>query len=614
MPDDLFSYYEEELLTLRRLCDAFAVRHPEAAGRLQLQPGWGSADPHVERLIEAFALIAARIHRRLDDGFPEIVHALLDTLYPHYLAPIPSVLIVQCVPTAGLQPPPTGTRIERHTRLRSPPVDNTPCRFRTAYPVTLWPVRVVSAALVPPPFDTTDRPPEGTAAALTIRLERSDQDAPLAALPLEHLRFYLCADPRVAVRLYELLFRAASRVVFRTAGTESVVLAPAECLRPVGFAPDEGLFPYPPQAFIGYRLLTELFAFPNKFLFFDLGKLDRLRGAGARGLEVTVYLREWDPIVYRAIRADTFRLGCAPAVNLFEQVAEAIDLDHTRHEYPVVPDATRPDGTEVYSVDSVSGFDRGTGRAVAYHRMYSVEHPRNGAGTPNAFWLTHRRLSARPDDPGTDVFLRLFDLSFSPLTPTATSLIVRATCSNRHLPAELGTQSREVVFEVEGPSPPGAVVRGLTPPTPRVAPPTGREAYWRLISHLNLNHLTIAPADHSPSPLQELLRLYDFTVPGYRPDLWLPQRLIGRIRSVTSRRVTERLGDGPDGFARGVEVTVEFDEDQAADGGIFLFGAVLDRFLGTYASINAFVVTVVRLHPSGRSYRWKPRAGTQPLL
>jgi type VI secretion system protein ImpG len=268
----------------------------------------------------------------------------------------------------------------------------------------------------------------------------------------------------------------------------------------------------------------------------------------------------------------------------------------------------------VYSVDAVSGFDRGTGRSVAYHRMYSVEHPRTGAGAPGVFWLTHRRPSVRPDDPGTDVFLRLFDLSFSPRAPSATSLIVRTTCSNRHLPAELVGRSGRVTFEVEGPSPPGAVVRGLTSPTPRVAPPTGREAYWRLISHLNLNHLTIAPADRSPTPLQELLRLYDFTAPGYRPDLWLPQRLIGCIRSVTSRRVTQRLKDGPDGFARGVEVTIEFDEEQAADGGFFLFAAVLDRFLALYASINSFVVTVVRLHPSGRSYQWTPRAGTQPLL
>src|SRR5262249_23517455 len=151
MSATLFPYYERELLFIRQLSQEFAKKYPAAAGRLLLEPN-RSTDPHVERLIEAFALVAGRIHHKLDDEFPELTDALLGVLYPHYLAPIPSVAILEFPVGPARGQLPTGFPIERHSKLHTHPVNGLPCRYSTCYPVTLWPVGLTSARLQPPPF------------------------------------------------------------------------------------------------------------------------------------------------------------------------------------------------------------------------------------------------------------------------------------------------------------------------------------------------------------------------------------------------------------------------------------------------------------------------------
>src|SRR6516162_10005843 len=94
MQDDLLFYYESELRFIRRMAADFAKKYPGVASRLELEPE-KSEDPHVERLIEAFALLSARVRHKIDDEFPEITEALLGILYPHYLHPIPSMSIMQ---------------------------------------------------------------------------------------------------------------------------------------------------------------------------------------------------------------------------------------------------------------------------------------------------------------------------------------------------------------------------------------------------------------------------------------------------------------------------------------------------------------------------------------
>jgi type VI secretion system protein ImpG len=618
MSEALYPYYERELVFVRQLIQEFGQQYPAAAGRLMLEPG-RSGDPHIERLIESFALLAARIHYKLDDEFPELTDALLNVLYPHYLAPVPSMGVVQFGVDAGRSPLPNGFVVNKGSYLHTRPVNNTPCRFRTCYPVTLWPVELTSARLIPPPFPPGLSPPPKTAAALTLQLE-CQAGMTFADLSLETLRFFLVGDNHLVSLLYELVFNHVIQVVIRpgepNATQSPLVLRPEQCLRQVGFERDEGLLPYPDRTFLGYRLITELFAFPYKFHFVDLSGFKKVAQAGyGRKLEVVLFLNRTSTFLEQGINADTFRLGCTPIVNLFPQVAEPIHLNLARHEYKVIPDVAQPLGMEVYSVDAVTSTDPTTGTMTEYQPFYAFRHGYT-QDSQQTFWYPSRRLPTREGDRGTDVYLNLVDLQLHPRLPADSTLVVRTTCTNRALPGQLQRAGEDLYLELEGAAPLARISCPRSPTTP-LRPPLRRGAHWRAMSHLTLNHLSLAGGAEGRDALQEILRLYDFSDADANPQLAaITRHLIEGIVSVSSRRVMGRTGAAAaSGFARGVEVTVELDEQKYVGSGAFLFASVLERFLALYVSINSFSQLVARTSLAERDFKkWPPRAGELQLL
>jgi type VI secretion system protein ImpG len=615
MSDVLFPYYEGELLFIREMAKEFAKQYPAAAGRLMLEPG-RSVDPHVERLIEAFALLTGRIRAKLDDEFPELTDALLNVLYPHYLAPIPSLALLQFDLDQVRLKPPNGHLIPAGSLLQTQRVGDIPCKYRTCYPVTLWPVTLSDAKLQPPPWPSGTTAPPRAAAALRLRFD-APAETPFGKLALDRLRLYLNGDAALIATLYDLLFNHTLQVVYRfpdVKGSAPIVMQPADCLLPVGFERDEGLLPYPPQAFPGYRLLTEFFTFPAKFQFVDLGGWDRVRAGGAaRQVEVVIFFNRTLNRLEQMLDASMFRLGCSPAVNLFEHTCEPVALNQLKYEYKIVPDVAQPTGYEIHSIESVTGASPAGDRV--YQPFYSFRH--GGDRTQRqAHWYPNRRESLREHDRGTDVYLNLVDLQFDPSAPADSVLVVRTLCSNRDLPLKLPRVGEEVHFEATFPAP-LTRIRCLRNPTGPLRPPLRRAAYWRLLSHLNLNYLSLADPIEGLPALQELLRLYDFSDPRIDSQLASVNRqIIEGVTGLKSRRVVGRAG-GPtsSGFGRGVEVTLEFDEQKYIGTSVLLFAAVLERFLGLYVSLNSFSQLVARTQ-KGESLlkKWPPRAGEQPLV
>jgi type VI secretion system protein ImpG len=395
-----------------------------------------------------------------------------------------------------------------------------------------------------------------------------------------------------------------------------IINRPEECLRPVGFEEEEGLLPYPRTSFVGYRLLTEFFAFANKFLFIDLGGWERVRRAGfQRRLEVIVFLDRTVPAVEQAVDSQTFGLGCTPVVNLFAQTAEPIPLSQTRFEYRIVPDVAHPLGLEVYSVDSVTCLDPVTKRTTDYQPFYSFRHG-DFAETKRAYWYAVRKPALGESDRGTEVYLQLVDLDFNPRQPAEATLVVGTTCTNRDLPTLLRQVGEDIYLELEMAAP-LAQLRCLRAPTPTLRPPLRRGAYWRLISHLSLNHLSLTEGPQGALALQELLRLYDFSAPGIGEQMSrVVGQLIDGIAGIASRRVVGRTGaETSSGFCRGVEVTIEFDEEKYVGNNLFLFASILERFLGTYVTVNSFSQLVARTrHKQETLKKWPPRAGDRVLL
>lgn len=604
MRDELLAYYERELTFIRRMSAEFAQKYPKIAGRLLLEPG-KCEDPHVERLIEAFALLAARIHLKIDDEFPEITQALLQVLYPHYLAPVPSMSIVQFELDPDQGKISTGYTIEPHRTLYARAARDTVCRFRTCYPVTLWPIEVRGAELQAEPGETV----------LTLKLGTVG-DARFSELEIDRLRFFLSGEGRFAYALYEALMTTCSRVEIRNLGNPERRLRielPGPALRDVGFEKEEGLLPYSNRSFLGYRLLQEYLHFPEKFLFFDVRNLEALRRGGFERDVALCFVLDRRPRIEQAVEARNFCLGCTPVVNLFQQVAEPIHLDHAHAEYRVIPDVRRQSTTEVYSIDSVTSITPQTGAVVEYRPFYALKHTlaRQQAGT---FWHASRRPSTASGVSGTEVYLTLVDLHFRPARPPAEIVTVKVTCTNRDLPGMLPFGHADGDFDLEG----AAVVRRatcLTKPTRTLRPPLGHAAQWRLISHLSLNYLSLISSDEHgrPEVLQEILRLYNFAdEPSVQQQI---DQQIDGITVIRSRQVLRRVRiPQGSGFARGIEVTVEFDETHYVGSGMYLLSSVLEKFFGLYVSINSFSETVTVSQQRGVVARGRPRAGQQVLL
>jgi type VI secretion system protein ImpG len=613
MRDELLLYYERELDYLRKSAAEFAEKHPKVASRLVLEPS-KCEDPHVERLLEGFAFLAARVHLKLEDEFPEITEALLSVVYPQLVRPIPSMSVVefQLDPEKGKLT--SGLKIDRNAPLYSKPISGTPCTFRTCYDTTLWPITVNAAewnapSRMKPAVKTND-------SAWAIRLElRCAKDTTFVGLKPDKLRFYLDGESGLVNILYELLFSRLTRIQVRdlTPGSKlAPVNLPATALQAVGFGPDEGMVPYPASSFAGHRLLMEYFAFPEKFFFVDLTGLEAVVHAGFKdAIEVIFLISEVEGSgrVQRLeieLQKKTFKLGCTPIANLFQQTAEPIQLNQRKAEYPLVPDVRRPYSVEVFSVDEVSAINAATQKITRYEPFYSLRH--SGRRDDRAcFWLARRRPSTRANDDGTEVSLSLVDLSLANVDPDATVLSVKTTCTNRDLPSRLPFGNQDSDFELEGAAPMRRVV-ALRKPTAPVRPALGKSVLWRLVSHLSLNYLSLV--SEGKDALKEILRLYDVGRTAYS------QNVIESIVEVKSKPHFARLVS-PEGvsFARGLRIEMEIDEDQFTGGGAFLFAAVLERFFGLSASLNSFTqLSVTTPQRKEGLHEWEPRSGRRLLV
>lgn len=616
MSDALFPYYERELVFFRQMAQEFARQYPGAANRLLLESN-RSVDPHVERMIQAFALLTARIHNKLDDEFPELTESLASVFFPQFLAPVPSMAIVEFPIDGNRGKLPDGFPIDKGSRLTTQPVSDVSCRYRTAYPVTLWPVQVQAAELLPPPFPPGLRAPAGAASAIILQLQTLS-GLKFSELSLEKLRFYLHGENQVIAQLYELLFNSVIQVVFQSLDDPKLapITLPPTCLSPVGFERDEAVIPFPKRTFPGYRLLLELFSFPSKFHFVDLDGFARLKRAGfQKDMAVAIFLSRKAPALQQAVDAGTFRLGCTPIVNLFERLAEPVQLSHTKTEYLVTPDVSLPHGMEVYSIDSVTCVDPGEGTATEVQPFFSLKHnvARGGGGQSTMFWHQTRRASGREGDKGTDVSINFVDLEFRPTRPPEASLAVRLTCTNRQAPVQLQRFADSLRIDLDGAAP-VSPIRCLRRPTAPLQPPLRRGLHWRVLSQLSLNHLSITDDEEGKLALQEILRVYDFAAPDSADQQAAVLRnMIDGIAGVSSQRIVGRVG--PRGIAQGIEIAVEFDEPKFVGTGVYLVASVLERFFAAYASLNSFtrMVAKVKQH-EGILKRWPPRAGEKPLL
>lgn len=651
---DLLPFYERELAFLRQASSAFAQQYPKVAGRLQLS-GDVSPDPHVERMIESFALLAARVHKRLDDDFPLFTESLLEVLYPNYLRPFPACSIAQFdlgATAATLSAP---ARVERGTVLTTRPVKGLSCRFTTTQDVNLLPLRVSAVT-----FRNAINAPDGVAlpsdatAVLSITLDLLAGQFDWRALAAAPLRFFLDAEPSQVSVLRDALCAWTRRMYLQTDDVRWHAVhdqASGVSLRPAmaGFAPEEALLPFDARSADAYRLLTEYFAFPDKFNFVDVplslpdGLLQALaaeaEGTASTPRRITLHL------VLGGLRSDSdaarlletievrhLALGCTPVVNLFDQPADPIRITHEAAAYPVVVDARHAYAYEVFCVERVyrvrqtsrgetvdefrpffslchADVLQGEGAVVNGGRGTALEGTQAGSAgqAQPCYWSTSRDDTVAQLSPGYETELSLVDLDFNPAVPQTETLSVQVKATNRDLPAQLpvGVSGGDLFSAGGGVA---REIRLLRKPTATRRFHKARGGLWRLISHLSLNHLSLS--EGGLDALKELMRLYDLT------ESQANRRQVDGLVSVSHRAATAWLPGQPFAtFVRGTEVRLTVDEQAFVGTGLSLFAAVMDRFFGLYAHINSFTqLTVISSRTNEVVMACPPRSGAITLL
>lgn len=623
MHPKLLEYYEKELSFLRGMGKEFAERFPSVAQRLDLGR-FECADPYVERLLEGFAFLAARIQLKLDAEFPGFTQHLLNMVYPHYLSPIPSMAIVRFNPDLEGGVTPSGFLLPKDTRLFTQAAleNEVRCEFRTANDLTLWPVELKSAEyLLAAEASYYPLKQQAAKSGLRLRLQACN-GIPLNTVSLNELVFYLEGTKDTAGRIYELLAAHAIQLIIQPVAEAGKSPAwrqvlPLAALEMQGFKPEEALLPHTDVSFEGYRLLQEYFAFPERFLFFKLSQLQAAvqRLSDSDALELVILFKDKNDLLKGMINTENFVLNALPVINLFPRRTDRIHVSNLLREHHVIVDKTRVQDYEIYAIREVTGFDVNLREQQTFKPFYAC----HAEQSKHSAYYTWRRIPhlppanqqlARQYQAG-EVYVSLVDSKAAPYSADLRQLGVLALCTNRDSPLYCLHTKGRVSFSLEASAPIKNVESLVGPSAPLPAAPEGEQA-WRLINHLSLNYLSLLDKDdqQGAAALRSLLKLYT--------DLGsasLRKQVDEGILSIKSQQVVRRIaGAGPIAFGRGLGIELKCQE-RAFDGlGPILLSSILEKFFAKYVSINSFTQLTLTTSERGEIMQWPIRTGTKMIL
>lgn len=614
MDQRLYELYESELEFIREEVQEFGGRFEKVAARLRLasQSSELTEDPHVSRLIDSFALLMARLRLKLEDEFPEICQAMLSVLYPQYLAPVPSAAVVQFQPTPISAELAAGAKIPRGTEVETEEVRGSSCRYRTCFSTHVPPFSVRSSEYLRPPFEfPIEETWSGQAeAAIRIHLEANSEKLDWEKTPAHPLRFYLGGADACANRLFESICRESLGLGWYSQKNRSGCFDEKNAIRPIGLDADQSLLDPNPRIQSSYRILWEFFVLREKFRFIEIDSSKVWASIAGPKLQLVLFLRKHDPNLQKLMSPESIQLGCTPAVNLFRHEAEPIQVSANQVEYRVIPSHRNPLSMEVHTIKGVNATRSGGDQAVPFLPFYEPSH-RMRTADRDRYWHASRRQrmdGTERMDRGTEVYLTIVDLHSRPIPEDDWTLHINTVCCNRDIVNDLTPKTN--LYYQGGP----LTARFLSAPTPTLRPVQRDDWVWKLISHLSLNHLSLA-SDSKGKLLKEILGLYNFQE---RDDI---RKAIDAIQKIRYERSTARLvdssidpGKGP-GICRGLSIVLEIDEEPLEGMGVYLFAWVLDHFFATFATINSF--TRLRVLSRGTNqmiYEGPARSGSKILV
>ncbi len=630
MDETFLNYYADELRHVREVATEFGDAHPLVAGQLRMRSD-GCGDPFVERLLEGFAFLAARVHHKLDSDFPVFAQGLLETVYPSLLAPIPSMGIVELEPSASLT---NSIKVPRDTILTGLLGEgaSTRCIFKTAHEVTIHPFKISDDEKEEIRFFDRDlgllNLPRSrqVKSALRVTLDLESDDASFAEIdPIEHIDLFVGGVYSAAGRIYEEMMAQTCRVYVREAGVKNgkcIELLPNTPggiqMEAHGFDKEEAMLPVDSRIFDGHRTLMEYSSLPERLLFLRLrGLATALGQMKTSKVELIFGFERASFDLAKVITPRSFILNATPVINLFDMRADQISIEGVYGESHVVANRTKPLHYEVIGVEKVNGISTGESNRSTFEPFYRGA---SNAGRVAGFYTVRReprvlshseRLNGSVSKyRGSELFISLVGDSGQDYAGNVDALSLRVLCSNRHLPLSMPLSGRDTDLIPESGS--GlASVRWIVPPTSPREGLVNTNGAWRLLSQLSLNYLSLIDSKdgEGATALRNLLRIY-LADDGDGLEQW-----VQGLTNISSKPVVERsLAPGPIAYQRGIEVELSLDEGRFAGGSAFVFGAVLARFLSDHISINSFLKTRVVSESRGHLVTWPGRTGSRPSL
>ncbi|RFU48318.1 type VI secretion system baseplate subunit TssF [Paraburkholderia sp. DHOC27] len=628
MDPRLLRHYNTELAHLREMGAEFAQQFPKIAARLGLS-GFEVSDPYVERLLEGTAFLAARVQLKLEEEFPRFTQQLTQVVLPQAVCPTPSMLIARLAPDLANPNLATGFTVPRNAALYAPHPggEANACEFRTGADVTLWPIELTDVHYLSQISDLPLATLPGTRAlarrvkgALRLQLTAAE-GLSFDLLTLDRLRLHFSGGDDTAWSLFERVTGSALAIVISTPQRPAshIQTLAGDAIQCVGFDDDEALLPVTPNAFQGYRLLHEYFAFAPRFRFAEIeGLSDVLPHVTSREIELTILLGNGDPALERIVSREHVLLDCVPAINLFPKHADRAFVSDGAAELHVVPDRTCPLDYEVHTITAVGGYGAGRDTEQIFQPFYGdflADRPDGAAyftvrREPRVVPAERKRSGYRTDYVGSEVFVSIVDPNEAPYRGDLRQVAFETLCTNRDLPLLMphGAAQGELTLDIAAPV---LSARCVTRPSPPTAPCLDAGQGWRLIDQLSLHYLSLYDGDahEGAAALRALLTLH---VPAGDDA---GRRQIAGILSVHATPVVRRLPmPGPIAFGRGLQIEVEVEDHAFQGGSAYLLGHVLDRFFARYVSINTFVQTVMRTTTRGEIVRLSPRCGIRSIF
>lgn len=595
----ILTLYKKELNNLFSEIQEFSKKHPTLAlGYNDL-----SENPHISRLVQAFSLLHTKLNIALEENNTEFITNLVEILYPHYVAPIPSLAII-ALDVDKKQTLPVNVPKGKLLEMKSNKFIST---FQICYDLQILPLQIRNAFCCGVTDKTSDNlaiTSSTTKAILTIQLQASEE-ASLGDLGLNKIRFFIKSFNKLEYSIYQNLMSSVTAVIVNRIGDNAhPTLIDKNSIQPVGFSQQDVILPYhSSNSLEAYRLITEFFTFPQKFLFFDLS-LDQVDlSLYSQNLEINFYLNNNQ--LEDLISKENFVLNAVPIINLFSLESDPISLEKGKAEYPVIIDNKNPDYYKIYQIEKVKIITEGVekeGRPLFSYDVYG-----NNSDT---FWYLTKRHNLLNNDLTKELYISLVNEDLLFLDEHTQYLYFQANCFNGNLPHDSYVKN-STDFRFIDNTVPVSDINCIIKPTSVAINNTNKDKEQKsaLLAHLSLHYLNIINRGNAKTLFKEILAIYNFG------NIKINELLIDSISNVKIQEEVTRVKIGKFyNFCRGNLIEIYFDISKLTEGLIYLFLNILDHFLAMYCSINSFTKLSGLTNDGTVLYQGLPRNGTKCLI